>query len=294
MTASLLSLKQLEENYLQTGEYEESKKVSEVIARYLCRPPGGSSRPENAAQRPEDIVTARSFWECVAEEDEKLEAFTVKAARDFTCATNMSLLRSKVIEITSNYPFRVGGLNEEETSLRCRIISVCLGHAPPFPFDPMLSSQKSRLLLPFPPSSSHKNRVVHLDMKPANLLLPLPCQQHGDDEREGWGKQGESKVFLADFGVSRPAGTWLSVAVGTDSFMAPELRHLDDTDEEGEEEEGVEACEKLDMWSFGRTLKSMLEGVKAGRAGAGAEERALWKLVEMCCAYSPEDRPSAK
>lgn len=86
----------------------------------------------------------------------------------------------------------------------------------------------------------HNNNLVHLDIKPDNILLKDP---------EG------SSVFLVDFGLTERAGKKLSQASGTVPYMAPEAFDID-----GMPAKGLIVKPSLDMWSLGVLLYSMLTG----------------------------------
>jgi serine/threonine protein kinase len=90
----------------------------------------------------------------------------------------------------------------------------------------------------------HSARIVHRDVKPANILA-----------------DADGSVFLVDFGIAKIAGdvslTGQSKIVGTTEFIAPE-RLL-----------GKSAQPPSDLWSLGVTLYHALEGHSpfAGRSG---------------------------
>lgn len=74
-------------------------------------------------------------------------------------------------------------------------------------------------------------RVVHLDLKPANLF----CFKNNEE--------GVKRVKMADFGLSKPLDTngkvKLNEICGTFGFKAPEIK------------KGAEVNEKADLWSLG-------------------------------------------
>ncbi|KAL6079068.1 Serine/threonine-protein kinase sbk1 [Balamuthia mandrillaris] len=136
-------------------------------------------------------------------------------------------------------------------------------------------------------------QLIHLDIKPANLLLPLPPQElNGKSTNED--NKHESRIFLADFGLTRPAGTKLTFPVGTYNFTAPELLQLN-----GDKLKELEANETMDIWSFGHTLLCLLEEIGvSGKVTAGSKKSrdtsAMFQLINMCIAHWPKDRPTAK
>jgi endoglucanase len=78
--------------------------------------------------------------------------------------------------------------------------------------------------------SAHSGGVVHRDIKPSNLLIrsggaPDDARTSGDDAEVTELIGADERLVLADFGLARALGlTTLTVAGGTDGFMAPEQR----------------------------------------------------------------------
>lgn len=78
----------------------------------------------------------------------------------------------------------------------------------------------------------HDHKIVHQDLKPANILL-----------------KSDGSILISDFGVGRSFQSAATV-VGTPAYQSPEV--VDDTCEYEEEEE-IDPC-KEDVWSLGVTL----------------------------------------
>jgi endoglucanase len=77
--------------------------------------------------------------------------------------------------------------------------------------------------------AAHSGGVVHRDIKPSNLLIRsagAPGEVSAAGERDPTSLIGaDEQLVLADFGLARALGlTTLTVAGGTDGFMAPEQR----------------------------------------------------------------------
>jgi serine/threonine-protein kinase len=131
----------------------------------------------------------------------------------------------------------------------------------------------------------HYNRLLHRDVKPANVMV----------SRDG-------EVKLMDFGIAKGADdlslTRAGMLVGSPSYMAPEVLA------------GEEAGPPADVWALGVSLYELVTGEKPFR-GSDAEElfaaiargkfrgvralapscpRRLAKLVERCLARRPQAR----
>ena len=135
----------------------------------------------------------------------------------------------------------------------------------------------------------HENRVIMLDLKPANVLI--------DEHQE---------AFLADFGISTIIKATQSLAPntsikGTLHYMAPEAWDKDKV-----------STYKTDMWSLGCTVLELLTG-EVPWSGLGQPEimmEVVMKqqrpafpddlhadvkaLLERCLSHDPEQRPSSQ
>ena len=103
-------------------------------------------------------------------------------------------------------------------------------------------------------SAAHEVRVVHRDVKPANILVA-----HDDS------------VFLVDFGIAKIAGdrslTGQQKVMGTMEFLAPERLTNEDV--------GAAA----DMWSLGVTLFYALEGYSPFRPNGELSPEAIVSAI---------------
>ncbi len=92
-------------------------------------------------------------------------------------------------------------------------------------------------------AGAHAQRIVHRDVKPANVLLAHPVG----------GSATEARVKVGDFGVARLAGGSIfehhpSVVVGTPKYMAPEQGR------------GLATTPATDVYAVGVVLYEMLAG----------------------------------
>ena len=133
----------------------------------------------------------------------------------------------------------------------------------------------------------HQNRVIHRDVKPANIFLVR--------------RAGSTEAVLGDFGISRalsPDTVFAMTNMGTPNYMSPEAMA------------GVGYDGRADVWSMGCILFELLAlhlPFPAGSIGqlalavsshapdglpASAPEDAA-KVVELCLIKNPEARPTA-
>lgn len=125
-------------------------------------------------------------------------------------------------------------------------------------------------------SAVHGSRIVHRDVKPANILLAAT-----GDERP--------HVYLTDFGIAAeldgPRLTETNMAIGTRGYMAPEQWEGDLTT-------------KSDLYAAGAVAGFMLTAVPPASVRARFNRPAdvpepLWRLVIDLLREDPEDRPDA-
>jgi serine/threonine protein kinase len=131
----------------------------------------------------------------------------------------------------------------------------------------------------------HSLRIVHLDMKPANLLLKTDVS---DNEYP--------LVKICDFGLSRSVGDEGGVVIekrcGTDKYIPPEVR------------DGAWITPAVDIWSFGLILHVLTVGFypyatswKPGeplkftpRYWRKYADTGLTDFIEQCLQLNPADR----
>ena len=113
---------------------------------------------------------------------------------------------------------------------------------------------------------AHEARIIHRDMKPANIFLVK-------------NEDGTERVKLLDFGVSKlldgdGSQTWMGqlttigMSVGTPQYMSPE------------QAQGLELDERTDVWSLGVVLYEMLAGRPAYEAHARAHQTIVRIVTE--------------
>jgi serine/threonine protein kinase len=118
----------------------------------------------------------------------------------------------------------------------------------------------------------HTKKVVHGDLKPANILMTTNGLM-------------TSQPKVADFGLSRDGGTTLSSfsgsgGGGTQGFMAPDLLN------------GSHAVPTIasDMWAFGKVLQHV-KGALSDMYRQESTEQGLDDLAQKLMAENPIDRP---
>jgi serine/threonine protein kinase len=127
----------------------------------------------------------------------------------------------------------------------------------------------------------HANGIVHGDVKPGNMLVPL----------DG------SPVKLADFGVARRLDRPAGATHATPEYVAPEVVA------------GATPSPASDVYALGVVLYELVCGRSPFRGGSPTEvlrrhgecvavpapgmPAALWPVIESCMAHDPRLRPSA-
>ena len=129
----------------------------------------------------------------------------------------------------------------------------------------------------------HANGVAHNDLKLENVLVSRETAAGS-----------KMDVVLADFGLARRTSSPQCVALGTDDFMAPEVKAT--AERTRDSYDGT----KSDVWSLGivasmclthhgaRVTGSSVEFVNAKPLSAGAAA-----FIRTLCAVNPDDRPTA-
>jgi serine/threonine protein kinase len=91
----------------------------------------------------------------------------------------------------------------------------------------------------------HSHGLVHLDLKPPNVMLRGPASTACVD------------AIIGDLGIAERLGKPLKEPFGPPGFMAPEW-------EAATPEHQVLATPALDVWAFGMTLLDLLKGPTTG------------------------------
>jgi serine/threonine protein kinase len=117
----------------------------------------------------------------------------------------------------------------------------------------------------------HTNGVVHRDLKPENVVV--------DDD--------ELRLFVIDYDLAEQVDGRdheVSGYVGTDGFMAPEIRQC-------EKREGAYCAIPADLWAAGNLLEYLLFKCDEPKSSALAM---LWSISSLLMNNNPTQRPSAK
>jgi hypothetical protein len=137
-------------------------------------------------------------------------------------------------------------------------------------------------------AEAHRHGVVHLDLKPANVMV-------------GQGAAGTDVIKLVDFGIAadlreaeaRTDGASDSIVMGTSGYMPPEQVH------------GHAASPSFDLYALGVLLFESLSGSCAPPTGWTPETlppletlrrgvpTALTELVRSCMDFDPARRPAS-
>ena len=120
----------------------------------------------------------------------------------------------------------------------------------------------------------HQRRILHHDLKPANVMI-----------------DGAGRVRLSDFGLAGFVGAWGGVRGGTPSYMAPELRA------------GQETSIRSDLYALGLVLYEVFTGHRALRDTerlirppsnlVEGFDPAVEKVILDCLERNPAKRPAS-
>jgi serine/threonine protein kinase len=136
-------------------------------------------------------------------------------------------------------------------------------------------------------AEAHGLGIIHRDLKPDNILIRSEA--------------GELETRLTDFGIARmlnlPSMTTPNAVVGTPHYMAPEAFH------------GVTPSPATDVYALGVLLYELITGHPPYRSDSipelmrlhaeGQPHRRpgipdpLWRIITMCLAGKPRNRPTA-
>jgi serine/threonine protein kinase len=140
----------------------------------------------------------------------------------------------------------------------------------------------------------HRYGLVHLDVKPANMLLrdaPLDLCQAMTIAAAGGSVPVDAA--LGDFGASRMQGCPITSAIGTDGYWAPEV-------EGASPEHPAYAHPSMDVWSFGMLLYKLVRDPSADgsdpwdrKANLECEPEYL-ELIESCLREDPSERATVE
>lgn len=123
--------------------------------------------------------------------------------------------------------------------------------------------------------AAHRSGVLHLDLKPGNVVLASG----------GAAMEGERRAVITDFGLARPVvASEDPAARGTPGFMAPEQEH------------GEAVGPAADLYAFGAVVHALLTGGPPGRVGEAEErvsrglEPAVQDVLRRALAPDPAER----
>lgn len=123
----------------------------------------------------------------------------------------------------------------------------------------------------------HFRKIIHRDLKPSNILIA-----------------SDGTIKISDFGIAKlmTPDESMTLNVGTQKFMAPELLNEEDYDE------------KVDVYAFGVLMYFMLSGgelprISVVQVGNGKKAKIpddftslSRKIIDMCWSFRAKDRPS--
>ncbi|KAG7100008.1 hypothetical protein E1B28_001795 [Marasmius oreades] len=115
----------------------------------------------------------------------------------------------------------------------------------------------------------HNAGFVHLDIKPANVVVPVNVT--------------DTSAILLDFGLACSTEETLCGPTGTQGWMAPEVEEL----EENEENEEID-LKLADIWSLGKVLLFMTDSCTFTEQEKDLAETLGKRMISV----DPDERPS--